>query len=151
MQQTKITTSATETEALGEALSRALLTSGRRRACVALYGEMGVGKTAFTRGFARTFACNAVRSPTYTVVNEYRGNPLPVFHFDLYRVADEDELYAIGFDDYLARDGYMICEWSEHGGHLLPSERITVEIARVADEVDKRTVTIRSPYEDLSI
>ncbi|MBQ8858531.1 MAG: tRNA (adenosine(37)-N6)-threonylcarbamoyltransferase complex ATPase subunit type 1 TsaE [Clostridia bacterium] len=149
MQQTKITGSPSETEALGEALARALLKSGRCRACIALYGEMGVGKTAFTRGFARALACNAVRSPTYTVVNEYKGNPFPVFHFDLYRVADEDELYAIGFDDYLARDGYMVCEWSEHGGDLLPSDRVEVEIARVADEEEKRTVTIRSPYEDL--
>jgi tRNA threonylcarbamoyladenosine biosynthesis protein TsaE len=151
MQQSKITSSPAETEALGEALARTLLDSGRRRACVALYGEMGVGKTAFTRGFARALECNAVRSPTYTVVNEYKGKPFPVFHFDLYRVADEDELYAIGFDDYMARDGYMICEWSEHGGSLLPKDSIAVEIARVAGEEEKRTVTIRSPYEDLSI
>lgn len=143
MQQSKITSSPAETEALGEALARTLLDSGRRRACIALYGEMGVGKTAFTRGFARALECNAVRSPTYTVVNEYKGKPFPIFHFDLYRVADEDELYAIGFDDYMARDGYMICEWSEHGGGLLPQDSIIVKIERVAGEEEKRIITIK--------
>ena len=138
------THSPAETEAVGEALARELLATGRRHACVALRGEMGVGKTAFVRGFARALGCRAVRSPTYTVVNEYPGDPIPVFHFDLYRVADDEELYAIGFDDYLAREGYMICEWSEHGGNSLPDDRIVIEIARVSGEEDDRTITRRS-------
>lgn len=137
------THSAAETEAVGEALAKELLAAGWRHACIALRGEMGVGKTAFVRGFARPLGCRAVRSPTYTVVNEYPGDPLPIFHFDLYRVADDEELYAIGFDDYLAREGYMICEWSENTDSL-PDDRIVIEIARIPGEVDGRTVTRRS-------
>ncbi|MBQ8174954.1 MAG: tRNA (adenosine(37)-N6)-threonylcarbamoyltransferase complex ATPase subunit type 1 TsaE [Clostridia bacterium] len=130
-----------DTEAAGEALARELLAAGTRRACIALRGEMGVGKTAFVRGFSRALGISGVRSPTYTVVNEYRGDPVPVFHFDLYRIADEDELYAIGFDDYLARDGYILCEWSENGGDMLPAERIVVDIARTLSNENERIIT----------
>ena len=133
--------STAETEAAGEALARELLSLGKRRACITLRGEMGVGKTAFVRGFSRALGILGVKSPTYTVVNEYRGEPVPVFHFDMYRIADEDELYAIGFDDYLARDGFILCEWSENGGEMLPADRITVEIARVAGDENARTIT----------
>ncbi len=138
------THSPAETEAVGEALAGELLAEGKRRACVALRGEMGVGKTAFVRGFARALGCRAVRSPTYTVVNEYPGTPIPIFHFDLYRVADDEELYAIGFDDYLAREGYIICEWSENGGRSLPDDRMVIEITRMPDEEDGRQITRRS-------
>ena len=132
-----------DTEAVGAALSTRLLQRGVRHAFVSLCGEMGVGKTAFVRGF---------KSPTYTVVNEYMGSPLPVFHFDLYRVADEEELYGIGFDDYLARDGYCVCEWSENGGDLLPPDRITVTIARCESGESDRRITIEGePDEDSCI
>ena len=130
-----------DTEAAGEALCRELLSRGKRRVCITLRGEMGVGKTAFVRGFARALGVTSVKSPTYTVVNEYRGDPLPIFHFDLYRIADEDELYAIGFDDYLGRDGFILCEWSENGGDLLPTDRITVEISRVKGNENERIIT----------
>ena len=133
--------STTDTEAAGEALCRELLSSGKQRVCITLRGEMGVGKTAFVRGFARALGISSVKSPTYTVVNEYRGDPLPIFHFDLYRIADEDELYAIGFDDYLGRDGFILCEWSENGGDMLPADRITVEISRVAGNENERIIT----------
>lgn len=133
--------STTDTEAVGEALCRDLLSRGRRRACITLRGEMGVGKTAFVRGFAHALGITSVKSPTYTVVNEYKGEPLPIFHFDLYRIADEDELYAIGFDDYLGRDGFILCEWSENGGDMLPADRITVEISRVAGNENERIIT----------
>lgn len=133
--------STTDTEAAGEALCRELLGGGKRRVCITLRGEMGVGKTAFVRGFARALGINSVKSPTYTVVNEYRGDPLPIFHFDLYRIADEDELYAIGFDDYLGRDGFILCEWSENGGDMLPADRITVEISRVVGNENERIIT----------
>ena len=128
-----------ETEALACEIGRRALASGRRQLFVAFYGEMGAGKTAFTRGFVAGVApAAAVRSPTYTVVNEYRGTPLPVFHFDLYRVADEDELYALGFDDYLAREGFALCEWSERGGDMLPPDRMTVTLLRTPDHENER-------------
>ena len=130
------------TEEIGRQLAEQLLAAGRRRAFLSLCGEMGVGKTAFARGFASALGIDCVHSPTYTVVNEYRGTPLPVFHFDLYRLSDEDELYAIGFDDYLAREGYVLCEWSERAGELLPSDRITVEISRVTEDENHRKIRI---------
>lgn len=143
MNQEYKTFSAEKTEEVGEALAHTLIDGGVRRAFLSLEGEMGVGKTAFARGFARALGCAGVHSPTYTVVNEYRGDPLPVFHFDLYRIEDEDELYAIGFDDYLARDGYILCEWSENGGALLPAERIFVTISRTDEGESIRHIVIR--------
>ncbi len=144
------THSAAETEAVGEALAGALLASGTRRAFLSLDGEMGVGKTAFARGFARALGCSDVHSPTYTVVNEYKGDPFPVFHFDLYRIEDEDELFAIGFDDYFGRDGYILCEWSECGGSLLPRDRLHVTLTRSAEGENVREITVKeTPYEDL--
>ena len=88
MNQEYKTFSAEKTEEVGEARAHTLSDGGVRRAFLSLEGEMGVGKTAFARGFARALGCVGVHSPTYTVVNEYRGDPLPVFHFDLYRIAE---------------------------------------------------------------
>ena len=138
------------TEALGEALARALFSASARRALIAYRGELGVGKTAFTRGFCRIAAPRAaVKSPTYTVVNEYRSGPLPIFHFDMYRIEDEDELYSIGYTDYTEKDGYILIEWSENISSALPSDAITVEILRGERESD-RTVRIEGgAYEDL--
>ncbi len=141
------THSTAETEAVGEALAHELLAAGAHRAFLSLDGEMGVGKTAFARGFARALGCRDVHSPTYTVVNEYRGAPLPVFHFDLYRIEDEDELFAIGFDDYLGRDGYILCEWSECGGSLLPTDRLHITLARSSEGDDIRYITIKEAGE----
>jgi len=98
---------------------------------VALYGDLGVGKTAFVRGFARPLSPNAlVRSPTFALVNEYRGDPLSVFHFDMYRIGDEDELYAIGFYDYADRKGVCIAEWCENIPYAIPDECICVNIEK---------------------
>ncbi len=140
MQTEFITRSPLETEALGARLARHLVEGGVRRAFVAFYGEMGVGKTAFVRGFATALGARATRSPTYTVVNEYRTDSLPVFHFDLYRIADADELYAIGFEDYLVRDGFCLCEWSENGEGELPEDRISVTISRMAEDEESRRI-----------
>lgn len=131
-----------DTEKAGRDIACRLLRQGVRHAFLSLRGEMGVGKTAFVRGFAGALGCRGVRSPTYTVVNEYAGDPFPVFHFDLYRVADEEELYGIGFDDYLAREGYCICEWSENGGSLLPPGQIVVTIARCQSGENERLITV---------
>lgn len=136
-----ISHSATETEAVGEALCRALLASGARRAYVALYGEMGVGKTAFARGFGHALGISSVKSPTYTVVSEHRGEPLPLFHFDFYRLTDEDDLYTVGYDDYLRRDGYILTEWSERMPAVIPPDAVIVQIGRT-DTENGRKITI---------
>ena len=130
-----------ETEQYGERLADHLLKSGAVHAFIALYGEMGVGKTAFVRGFARAIGVPAVKSPTYTVVNEYLSGRIPIFHFDMYRLTDEDDLYSIGFEDYLSRKGFVISEWSERLGDALPSDAITVKIQKETEE-DRRCISI---------
>ena len=129
MKITLYTSSPDETEAVGERLARALDSNGKRCAVIAMRGEMGVGKTAFVRGFARELGIQGVKSPTYTVVNEYRGKTR-VFHYDMYRIESEDDLISTGFDDYLAKDGYLIAEWSENVTEYLPSDSIFVTISR---------------------
>ena len=136
-----ISHNAEETELAGEQLCRALLLSGKRRAYVALYGEMGVGKTAFARGFGRVLGVTDVKSPTYTVVSEHRGDPVPLFHFDFYRLADEDDLYSVGYDDYLRREGYILTEWSERIPGVVPADAVTVRLERTGAE-NVRVITI---------
>ena len=127
-----------ETEALGAALAGRLAGG----AVVAYRGDLGAGKTAFTRGLARGLGCTArVTSPTFTVVNEYEG-PLPLFHFDLYRLEGEDELFDIGWEDYLARGGVCAVEWSERAEAALPPETVRVTIRRDPEREDWRHITI---------
>ena len=130
---TTVTASTEATEKVGFNLAKKLDESGVRRAFIAMRGEMGVGKTAFTRGFAKYFGIAAVKSPTYTIVNEYRGR-VSIFHFDMYRIESEDDLYSIGFDDYTERDGYCISEWSENIEDMLPPGYISVTISRCENE-----------------
>ena len=130
-----------ETEAVGRLVAERLDTSGKSNGFVALKGEMGVGKTAFTRGFASHFGICGVKSPTYTVVNEYSGKK-SVFHFDMYRITDGDDLYSIGYDDYVARDGYCIVEWSENIEDFIPEDSVTVEIRRVGDNENEREIFV---------
>ena len=146
------TNSAEETEALGRALARAIDASGAPRTFIAFFGEMGVGKTAFTRGFASHFDITSVKSPTYTVVNEYRGKK-SIYHFDMYRIESEDDLYSIGFDDYIEKDGVAIVEWSENIADFLPDDAISVKISRDKESPDKRIIEIESDgrYENISI
>ena len=100
-----------ETEALGEALGRVLPPGS----VVAYTGGLGAGKTAFTRGLARGLGVqDRVTSPTYTIVNEYEGGRLPLFHFDWYPLSDAEELFDIGWEDYLSRGGVCAVEWSEN-------------------------------------
>ena len=127
-----------ETEALGETLARRLGAED----VVAYRGDMGAGKTAFTRGLARGLGCTGrVTSPTFTVVNEYEGR-LPLFHFDLYRLDGEDALYDIGWEDYLDRGGVCAVEWSERAEAALPRETVWVSIRRCAESEDWRRITI---------
>ncbi len=136
-----LSASAEETEAIGRALAETLLASGKISAFIALYGDLGVGKTAFTRGFTGAIAPTArVKSPTYTIVNEYRGGKVPVFHFDMYRIDGDDDLYSTGFYDYIDT-GYLLTEWSENIPFALPKERINVTIEKT-DGGDGRRITI---------
>ena len=131
------THSAAETEALGEKLA-AHLKSGD---VVAYRGGLGMGKTAFTRGLARGLGYEGrVTSPTFTIVNEYMGR-LPLFHFDMYRLGDSEELFDIGWEDYLDRGGVCAVEWSENVSDALPQNTIYVEIRREAEQ-DSRVITI---------
>ena len=133
--------SPTATEECARALAAELDARGIKRAFVALFGEMGVGKTAFSRGFASYFGINTVKSPTYTVVNEYKGDSCKLFHFDVYRIADDDDLYSIGFYDYIKR-GISVCEWSENIPWAIPDNAIKVTIERVPEDTNKRRITI---------
>lgn len=131
-----------ETENIGKKIGESLRASGVRRVFLALFGEMGVGKTAFCRGVCEAVAPGAaVRSPTYTVVNEYPGKPVPVFHFDMYRIADADDLYSVGFTDYLARDGIILCEWSERIRGEIPADALFITLSRAGDK-DGRIITV---------
>jgi len=133
-----ISHSVTETESIGEALAKALKAGD----VVAYYGDLGAGKTAFTRGLARGLGCSGrVSSPTFTIVNEHEGR-LPLFHFDMYRLGDEEELFDIGWEDYLTRGGICAVEWSERVSGALPEEAITVTIARHPDHEEWRRITI---------
>ena len=144
---TFLTSSDKETENIGQALAKALVRDGIIRAFIAMRGEMGVGKTAFVRGFASQFGISGVKSPTYTVVNEYNGEHR-IFHFDMYRITDEDDLYSIGYDDYVERDGFCIAEWSENIEDMLPSDAITVCISRTDSECGRR---IDIEYDNISL
>ena len=135
---TYITNSLAETEALGERLA-GRLTPG---AVVAYTGDLGAGKTAFTRGLARGLGvAEPVTSPTFTIVNEYESGRLPLFHFDMYRLGSSEELYDIGWEDYLSRGGVCAVEWSEIVDDALEPDAIRVDLRRGETE-NRRQVTI---------
>ena len=106
---------------------------------VCLDGEMGVGKTTLTAGICANFGAYRVKSPTYTVVNEYIGE-LPIFHFDFYRLGDEDDLASVGFDDYLARRGILFVEWSELLPNAIPKDALHLSLSRTDGETGRRIV-----------
>ena len=134
-----LTHNETETEALGARLA-SVLSSG---AVVAYQGGLGMGKTAFTRGLARGLNYKGrVTSPTFTIVNEYEGGRLPLFHFDMYRLADADALFDIGWEDYLDRGGICAVEWSEQVADAMPEDTVYVTIARCPEADNWRTITI---------
>lgn len=130
--------SAEETERFGEALAQEL----RAGDVLAFTGSLGMGKTAFTRGLARGLGCRGrVTSPTFTIVNEYEGKT-PLFHFDMYRLGSSEELFDIGWDDYLARGGICAVEWSERVSDALPDGTVFVDIARGGEGEDSRVITV---------
>lgn len=139
-----------DTERIGEKLAMMLFEKKVNRAFIAMRGEMGVGKTAFSRGFCRCFGINGVKSPTYTVVNEYRGLAR-IFHYDMYRITSEDDLISTGYDDYCERDGYILAEWSENIDDLIPYDAIFVTIGRNTENENYRNIeiTFRGEFEKL--
>lgn len=134
-----ISHSEAETEGLGRCLAAALGPG----AVVAYRGDLGMGKTAFTRGLARGLGCqDRVTSPTFTIVNEYEGTRLPLFHFDMYRLEGPEDLFDIGWEDYLDRGGVCAVEWSERVEEALPEDAVTVTITRCPDHENWRVITV---------
>jgi len=135
----QITThSADETQALGQRLAKRLLPGD----VIAYFGDLGAGKTALTRGIAQGLGVkDLVTSPTYTIVNEYLTGRIPLFHFDMYRLGSSDELFDIGWEDYLARGGVCAVEWSENVEDAL-RDAIHITIEKDPLEPDTRRITI---------
>ena len=142
-----ITNSPAETEAVGAALSR-VLSPGT---VIAYRGDLGAGKTAFTRGLARGLGVNdPVTSPTYTIVNEYLGGRMPLFHFDMYRLHSAEDLWDIGWEDYLERGGICAVEWSENVADAM-EDPVTVTIEKLGEESRRITIEGGIDLADLSL
>ena len=128
-----------ETEALAQRLAENLHPGD----VIAYEGGLGMGKTAFTRGLARGLGYSGhVTSPTFTIVNEYEGTGLPLFHYDMYRLGGAEDLFDIGWEDYLDRGGICAVEWSEMVSDALPPDTIFVRFARLPEHDDWRTISI---------
>ena len=142
-----ITNSPQETENLGAALGR-ILNPGT---LLAYRGDLGAGKTAFTRGLARGLGYKEpVTSPTYTIVNEYLGGRLPLFHFDMYRLASSDDLWDIGWEDYLERGGVCAVEWSENVDDAMENA-VYVTIHKTGEESRRIEIEGGMDLADLSL
>lgn len=142
-----LTSSPEQTEAVGEALAA----HRHPGDVIAYYGGLGAGKTAFTRGLARGLGvCEPVTSPTYTIVNEYLSGRMPLFHFDMYRLSSSEELFDIGWEDYLARGGVCAVEWSENVDDAL-ADAICVRIERTGDDSRRITISGGNELENFSL
>ena len=142
-----LTNSPEETEAVGAALGK-ILESGT---VLAYRGDLGAGKTAFTRGLARGLGyAEPVTSPTYTIVNEYLGGRLPLFHFDMYRLRSSDDLWDIGWDDYLDRGGVCAVEWSENVEDAMENA-VYVTIHKTGEESRRIVIEGGENLADLSL
>ena len=142
-----ITNSPEETEALGAALGKRLPAG----TVIAYRGDLGAGKTAFTRGLARGLGCTEqVTSPTYTIVNEYLGGRLPLFHFDMYRLTSSDDLWDIGWEDYLDRSGICAVEWSENVADAM-EHPLNIPIEKLGEDTRRITLEGEIDLADLSL
>ena len=142
-----LTNSPEETEAVGKRLGKTL----KPGAVIAYQGDLGAGKTAFTRGVALGLgAKEQVTSPTYTIVNEYLSGKYPLFHFDMYRLASSDDLFDIGWEDYLERGGICAVEWSENVADAMENA-ITVTIEKLGDDTRRITIEGGESLADLSL
>ncbi len=131
--------SVSETEKVAEQIAKKLEKGG----FLALYGGMGAGKTAFVRGLVKALCpecLDLVHSPTFAIVNEYIGNNVSIFHFDLYRLTDEDDLYSTGFYDYIEQGGITITEWSELFESELPKDAIKLKIENIGENERRFTL-----------
>ena len=144
---TYTTHSPSETEAIGAALGKLL----RPGTVIAYRGDLGAGKTAFTRGLARGLGCRElVTSPTYTIVNEYLGGRLPLFHFDMYRLKSSDDLWDIGWEDYLDRGGVCAVEWSENVDDAM-EDAMYITIEKLGEDTRRITIEGGEFLADLSL
>ena len=142
-----ITNSPCETEAIGAALGNII----KPGTVIAYRGDLGAGKTAFTRGLARGLGCTEiVTSPTYTIVNEYLGGRIPLFHFDMYRLRSSDDLFDIGWEDYLDRGGVCAVEWSENVDDAM-EDAIYITIEKLGEDSRRITLEGGSVLADLSL
>ena len=142
-----ITNSPAQTEAVGAALGKNI----KSGTVIAYRGDLGAGKTAFTRGLARGLGyTEPVTSPTYTIVNEYLGGRLPLFHFDMYRLKSSDDLWDIGWEDYLERGGVCAVEWSENVEDAMENA-IYVTIYKTGEESRRIVIEGGETIADLSL
>ncbi len=132
------TESPAETEKIGERLAASVPYGS----VIAMFGDLGAGKTAFTRGFARGMGINAdVSSPTFALVNEYTDNRKTLYHFDMYRISGWDDLYSTGYFDYLDEGASLLIEWSENIEAVLPENCVRVTISKT-EKSDERIIEI---------
>lgn len=137
------TSSDTMTYEVGAALGRLIKSKGLPTAFIAVYGDLGAGKTVFTRGFSSVISPGSrVKSPTYTIVNEYLRGEVPLYHFDFYRIEDPRELEGIGYDDYV-EGGICIAEWCEKIMGEIPKNVINITITKTGES--EREVTVDFP------
>ena len=123
-----------------ERIAQTIAEKVKRNGFLALYGGMGAGKTAFVRGIVKALCpecLDLVHSPTFAIVNEYRGKDIDIFHFDLYRLTDEDDLYSTGFFDYIEQGGLTVTEWTELFESAIPSDALRLRIEPI-DETTRR-------------
>ena len=144
---TFLTDSPAGTEAVGAALGRIIPPF----TILAYRGDLGAGKTAFTRGLARGLGCtDLVTSPTYTIVNEYLSGRIPLFHFDMYRLGSSDDLWDIGWEDYLDRGGVCAVEWSENVDDAMENA-VYVTIEKLGEDTRRITLEGGDFLADLSL
>ena len=142
---TYMSNSEAATAKLGESLVGLLPES----ALVTLSGTLGAGKTLLVKAIAKAYGVRSesVVSPTFTLCNEYLGN-IPIFHFDMYRIADEDELFELGFDEYLQRKGLTIVEWADRFPKAMPQDKLSISIEVVSEDSRRIELTAETaPYE----
>lgn len=136
-----------ETKKIGYELARKIDTGELKTRFIAMRGEMGVGKTAFVSGFASYYGISGVKSPTYAVMNQHTApGGRRLLHFDTYRITDDDDLYSIGFYDYIDSSDLMIIEWSENIDYAIPAGSLFVKIERVPMDEGMRKITVSEDY-----
>lgn len=145
MKEVYISSSPEQTEGIGAEFASSL----KGDEFIAMYGDLGAGKTAFVRGMA-SYICPLCRvsSPSYTLINEYVGGKFPLYHFDVYRITDDDALYSTGFYDYPG-SGVCVCEWSENIPYAIPQGAIHIRIEHLGEN-ERRITVIRDQNEDFS-